>query len=51
MVAIAAIFVSRLEKDFLPPFNEGTIQLNVVLPPGTSLAASNTIARIGRGIA
>ena len=45
MVAIAAIFVSRLEKDFLPPFNEGTIQLNVVLPPGTSLAASNTIAR------
>ncbi|GAA4468624.1 efflux RND transporter permease subunit [Novipirellula rosea] len=45
MVAIAAIFVSRLEKDFLPPFNEGTIQLNVVLPPGTSLAASNEIAR------
>ncbi len=45
MVAIAAIFVSRLEKDFLPPFNEGTIQLNVVLPPGTSLTASNTIAQ------
>ncbi|TWU49417.1 efflux RND transporter permease subunit [Rubripirellula reticaptiva] len=45
LVAIAAIFVSRLEKDFLPPFNEGTIQLNVVLPPGTSLAASNTIAQ------
>ncbi|EMI15292.1 heavy metal efflux pump, CzcA family protein [Rhodopirellula maiorica SM1] len=44
MVAIAAIFVSRLEKDFLPPFNEGTIQLNVVLPPGTSLAASTEIA-------
>ncbi|WP_372721548.1 efflux RND transporter permease subunit [Novipirellula sp.] len=44
MVAIAAIFVMRLEKDFLPPFNEGTIQLNVVLPPGTSLAASNEIA-------
>ena len=44
MVAISAIFVSRLEKDFLPPFNEGTIQLNVVLPPGTSLAASNSIA-------
>lgn len=42
-VAIAAVFVSRLEKDFLPPFNEGTIQLNVVLPPGTSLTASNQI--------
>lgn len=44
MVAVAAIFVSRLEKDFLPAFNEGTIQLNVVLPPGTSLAESERIA-------
>ncbi len=43
-VAIAAFFVIRLEKDFLPPFNEGSIQLNVVLPPGTSLAVSNSIA-------
>ncbi len=42
-VVVAAAFVFRLEKDFLPPFNEGTIQLNVVLPPGTSLAASNQI--------
>ncbi|TWU43589.1 Cobalt-zinc-cadmium resistance protein CzcA [Rubripirellula tenax] len=45
MVVIATIFLTRLEKDFLPPFNEGTIQLNVVLPPGTSLSASTTIAR------
>ncbi|TWU45483.1 Cobalt-zinc-cadmium resistance protein CzcA [Novipirellula aureliae] len=45
VVFIAAIFVSRLDRDFLPPFNEGTIQLNVVLPPGTSLAASNEIGR------
>ncbi len=44
-VGIAAIFLSRLERDFLPPFNEGTIQLNVVLPPGTSLSASNEISR------
>lgn len=43
LVAIAALFVSRLERDFLPPFNEGTVQLNVVLPPGTSLSASNSI--------
>ncbi|WP_437186522.1 efflux RND transporter permease subunit [Planctomicrobium sp. SH668] len=45
MVAIAGLFVANLEKDFLPPFNEGTIQLNVVLPPGTSLATSNEINR------
>ena len=43
-VAISAMFVLALEKDFLPPFNEGAIQLNVVLPPGTSLAVSNSIA-------
>lgn len=45
LVGLSGVFLSRLEKDFLPPFNEGTIQLNVVLPPGTSLAASNQIAR------
>lgn len=43
-VAVSAFLVAQLERDFLPPFNEGSIQLNVVLPPGTSLAASNAIA-------
>ena len=43
-VAVSFVFVMNLERDFLPPFNEGSIQLNVVLPPGTSLAVSNTIA-------
>lgn len=42
-VGVAALLASVLEKDFLPPFNEGSIQLNVVLPPGTSLATSNEI--------
>ena len=43
-VLFAGLVVSRLENDFLPPFNEGTVQLNVVLPPGTSLETSNEIA-------
>ncbi|WP_153556309.1 efflux RND transporter permease subunit [Roseimaritima sediminicola] len=45
LVALAALFVSRLERDFLPPFNEGSVQLNVVLPPGTSLSTSNEIGQ------
>ncbi len=45
LVVVSGLLVTRLERDFLPPFNEGTIQLNVVLPPGTSLEASNSIAR------
>ncbi|REJ94923.1 MAG: AcrB/AcrD/AcrF family protein [Planctomycetota bacterium] len=44
LVALAAITVTQLGRDFLPPFNEGSVQVNVVLPPGTSLATSDRIA-------
>lgn len=43
-VFFAGLVLTQLENDFLPPFNEGTVQLNVILPPGTSLQTSNQIA-------
>ncbi|WP_437224736.1 efflux RND transporter permease subunit [Planctomicrobium sp. SH661] len=42
-VLIAGVLAFNLERDFLPPFNEGSVQLNVLLPPGTSLSTSTEI--------
>ncbi len=49
LVALAAASVAgyglwKLDRDFLPPFNEGAVQVNVVLPPGYSLETSKQIA-------
>lgn len=44
-VALAAWQMSQLGRNFLPPFDEGSIQVNVTLPPGSSLDASNQASR------
>jgi HME family heavy-metal exporter len=44
MVAISMLALLRLDRDFLPPFNEGAIQVNVLLPPGSSLEKSNEVS-------
>jgi len=43
-VGLSVGIVTQLGRDFLPPFNEGCVQVNVLLPPGTSLETSNAIA-------
>jgi HME family heavy-metal exporter len=45
-VAVSCAVITRLGTDFLPPFNEGTVQINLIIPPGNSLDTSNRIARM-----
>ena len=40
VVAVFAVALVNLESDFLPPFNEGSVQINLILKPGTSLETS-----------
>lgn len=45
-VGASAWLLTRLGADFLPPFDEGSVQVNLQLPAGSSLQASNEAAAI-----
>ena len=50
-VVASGLLVTQLGQDFLPPFNEGTVQVNLFVPPGSSLTLSNNLAgKVERGI-
>ncbi len=44
LVILAAVVLMAIDQTFLPPFNEGAVQVNVFMPPGTSLDRSSQIA-------
>ncbi|MCI0643030.1 MAG: efflux RND transporter permease subunit [Gemmataceae bacterium] len=46
LVGLSIWQLTRLGADFLPKFDEGSIQVNVALPPGSSLQASNQVSNI-----
>lgn len=46
LVGLSVWQLTRLGADFLPKFDEGSVQINVALPGGSSLTASNDVAAV-----
>jgi CzcA family heavy metal efflux pump len=46
VVGVAGWQLAHLGRDFLPQFDEGSILVNVTLPPGSSLDASNRVSSL-----
>jgi CzcA family heavy metal efflux pump len=45
-LVIAIALFPFMGREFLPPFNEGTLNINTNLPPGTSLSESNRVGNL-----
>lgn len=43
LLVVALVVLSQLGRSFLPDFNEGSLTISVVVPPETSLTATNAI--------
>jgi CzcA family heavy metal efflux pump len=50
VVVGAAASVPFMQRVFLPPFNEGSLVLALVLNPGTSLAEANRVGAVAEGL-
>jgi len=50
-IAVAGVTgLTRAGRSFLPEFNEGSLTINMVLLPGTSLAESDALARVAEKV-
>jgi CzcA family heavy metal efflux pump len=46
MLLVAVLLIPFMGREFLPPFNEGALNINASLPPGTSLQESNRMGSV-----